>query len=104
MAILELLLLVFVNQFQIKFSNFPLRHAKDPACIICNASELRGIKTVLSFYDLLQIVVSHHAALHVNELTSILLLVALVWACVIHHNWLCLVLHIALHLATATRV
>ena len=95
---------MLVNQFQIKFSNFPLRHAKDPACIICNASELRGIKTVLSFYDLLQVVVSHHAALHGYKLPSVLLLVALVWTCVVYHHRLCLVLHIALNLATATRV
>lgn len=95
---------MLVNQFQIKFSNFPLRHAEDPACIICNASELRGIKTVLSLYDLLQVMVSHHAALHGYKLPSILLLVALVRTCVVYYHWLCLVLHIALNLATSTRV
>ena len=95
---------MLVYQLQIKFSNFPLWHAKDPACIICNASELRRVKTVLPFNDLLQVVVSHHAALHGNKLPSILLLVTLVWACVIHHDWLCLALHIALNLAAATRV
>ena len=95
---------MLVNQFQIKFSNFPLRHAEDPACIICNASELRGIKTVLSLYDLLQVMVSHHAALHGYKLPSILLLVALVRTCVVYHHWLCLVLHIALNLAASTRV
>ena len=45
LAVFELLsLLVLIHQLQVKLCDFALGHAKDTACVICDASELRRVK------------------------------------------------------------
>lgn len=56
LAILKLLLrlLVLIDEFQVELCHLSLRHSKDAACSVCNASELGHFKIYCSsFGDLI---------------------------------------------------